>query len=187
MIFTCVPSLLRSNRDATTHTILIILDLTLPRRNYCPGIVLLRVFLSVFREICIVVFILCVCLPFFLFVSRRDLMGISFAKEYLWQFIFFFLSDRTECTMQCKIFMVYIWLSKFLLMLKALILISKDTFFSATFTPTLHADIVFIQEIHFNQNGNFSFARRSYLQDYVASQDRKRAGVARLPLSNFIG
>lgn len=40
------------------------------------------------------------------------------------------------------------------------------------------ADIVFLQETHFDRDGNFSFARQSYPTVYMASTDRKKAGVA---------
>lgn len=41
-----------------------------------------------------------------------------------------------------------------------------------------HADIVFLQETHFNKEGNFAFAKSLYPTAYVASTDRKKAGVA---------
>lgn len=43
---------------------------------------------------------------------------------------------------------------------------------------TAGADIVFLQETHFNQEGNFSFARSLYPTAYMASTNRKKSGVA---------
>lgn len=40
------------------------------------------------------------------------------------------------------------------------------------------ADIVFLQETHFNKECNFSFAKRYYPTAYLASADQKKAGVA---------
>lgn len=40
------------------------------------------------------------------------------------------------------------------------------------------ADIVFLQETHYNKEGNFAFARRYYPTVYMASTTRKKAGVA---------
>lgn len=40
------------------------------------------------------------------------------------------------------------------------------------------AEIAFIQETHFNKEGNFRFLQRLYPTVYVASQERKKAGVA---------
>lgn len=43
---------------------------------------------------------------------------------------------------------------------------------------SLKADIVFIQETHFNCEGSFAFNRRLYPTAYLAFQDMKKAGVA---------
>lgn len=40
------------------------------------------------------------------------------------------------------------------------------------------ADIVFLQETHFNEEGSFTFAKRYYPSAYLASTTRKKAGVA---------
>lgn len=43
---------------------------------------------------------------------------------------------------------------------------------------TARADIVFLQKTHFKREGNFSFAKKYYPTAYLASTDRKKAGVA---------
>lgn len=42
---------------------------------------------------------------------------------------------------------------------------------------SLKANIVMLQETHFNKDGNFKFAQRLYPIAFQASQDRKKAGV----------
>lgn len=48
----------------------------------------------------------------------------------------------------------------------------------------LKAEVVFLQETHFTKVGNFNFAKSMYPDTFLASCDRKKAGVAivRVPL-----
>lgn len=50
---------------------------------------------------------------------------------------------------------------------------------------SLGADIVFIQERYFSREGNFAFARRHYPTVFLASQERKKSGVAILISQSF--